>query len=199
MQIKERAIILAKTKYGEADLILKLLTSNGEVYSAIAKSALRSKRRFGGGVLEPTHYISMVLDRRDPMGASASSERLAVLNEAQVIDDFRGLKTDYDRLDLALHFVRAVATVAREGDLHQETFNLLGHALKAAETVQNLSTLRMQFNLKLLHLQGVLPREERFSPYLRSSIREADHLDVSSDNSRHISQDIETIFHNYVG
>src|SRR6185295_14750751 len=104
-----RAICLSKTKYGEADLILKFITAQGDVYSAIAKSALRSKKRFGGGVLEPTHYMQITLDKRTAMN---DDERLSVLNEAKLIDDFPQLKTDYDRLQLGLHFVKLVGTVA---------------------------------------------------------------------------------------
>jgi DNA repair protein RecO (recombination protein O) len=167
MQLKDRVILLSKTKYGEADLILKLISSSGAVYSAIAKSALKSKKRFGGGVLEPTHFIAVTLVRRGEEG----SDRLYVLEEAQVVDDFAKLKQDYDRLELALHFVKTVAIVAREGDSHTEVFNLLGHALKTAENSSDLDFLKLQFNLKLLHLQGVLPPESRFTPFLRSSIR----------------------------
>jgi DNA repair protein RecO (recombination protein O) len=172
--IKEKAILLTKNKYGESDLILKLLTSNGEIYSAIAKSALKSRKRFGGGVLEPTHYVNVTLTRRTD---DSSGERMAVLNEAQIIDDFKGLKTDYDRLDLALQLVRVVATVAREGDAHADIFNLLGHTLKAAETAKSLSRLRTQFTLKMLHLQGVLPHDMRFLPFLKTPIKETDSLD----------------------
>lgn len=191
MIVKERQIILSKVKYGEADLILKVISSDGQVYSAIAKSALKSKKRFGGGVLEPTHYINATIQKKD----TSDTERLSVLQEANIIDDFRGLKSDYDKLSLAFHFVRTVSTVAREGDAHPEIFNLLGHALKAAETTKQLSQLKLRFDLKLLHLQGVLPTEERFVPYLNKSIR--DELDEVSD-SHQISREVELMFTNYM-
>jgi DNA repair protein RecO (recombination protein O) len=193
MLVKERAILLAKTKYGEADLILKFISSKGDIFSAIARSALKSKKRFGGGVLEPTHYISVTVEKH-----GANSERLPVLTEAQIIDDFRGLKTDYDRLQVAFHFVKAVSTVASEGELHKDIFNLIGHALKVAETSKNLPALKLQFNLKMLHLQGVLPPEERFAPYLRASIREADEFNVNSAEAYSIGRDVEMMFQSYV-
>ena len=192
MQIKDKAILLSKTKYAEADLILKLLTAGGEVYSAIAKSALKSRKRFGGGVLEPTHYVNVSLTRRPD---DFAGERLAVLNEAQMIDDFRGLKADYDRLALALFFVQTVATMAREGDMHREIFNLLGHALKAAEMTNDLTRLRTQFVLKLLHLQGVLPPEPQYLPYLKASIRESQLIDVGDVP---VSQQADLILQRYL-
>jgi DNA repair protein RecO (recombination protein O) len=198
MLVQERAILLSKTKYGEADLILKVLTANGEVYSAIAKSALKSKKRFGGGILEPTHYLNVTLLRRD--ADKTGDERMAVLNEAQLVDDFPGLKKSYDRLELAFHFVKAVAMVAREGDAHREVFNLLGHALKATELAQNLSLLKIRFNLKLLHAHGVLPPDERFAPFLRTSIRsELDGEDpLAGLDLRDINREVEHVFANYV-
>ena len=198
MQLKERAIILSKIKYGEADLIVKFITAEGEVYSAMAKSALKSQKRFGGGVLEPTHYVSLTLERR----GGVDDERLAVLSESQILDDFRGLKSDYDRLDLAFHFIKIVTTVAREGDLHRDIFNLLGHALKSAETVQDLQFLKTQFNLKLLRLQGVLPSDEKYAPYLRASIREGisktPEYRTDLEEYRQINREIEVIFANYI-
>jgi DNA repair protein RecO (recombination protein O) len=192
MQIKDKAILLSKTKYAEADLILKLLTANGEVYSAIAKSALKSRKRFGGGVLEPTHYVNVTLTRRPD---DFAGERLAILNEAQMIDDFRGLKCNYDRLSLALFFVQTVATTAREGDMHREIFNLLGHALKTCETTGDLNSLKTQFVLKLLHLQGVLPPEPQYAPYLRASIRDSQLIDVGDVP---VAQEADMILQRYL-
>lgn len=203
--MKDRAILLSKIKYSEADLILKFISVSGDVYSCIARSALKSKKRFGGGVLEPTHFMSITLAHR----GESDTERLMVLEEAQVIDDFSGLKKDYDRLILGLQFVKVVAIVAREGDSNIDIFNLLGHALKAAETSSDLSFLKMQFNLKFLHLQGVLPPEPQYSPFLRTSIRLSS--DVASDvvaktadtpwtdNFKGIQDEIESIFAAYVG
>jgi DNA repair protein RecO (recombination protein O) len=194
-KVDERVIILSKTKYSEADLILKLISAEGEVYSVIAKSALKSKKRFGGGVLEPTHYIRATLNKM----SHETSERLSVLTEAQIIDDFRGLKLDYDRLESAFHFVKSVAMVAREGDLNVDVFNLLGHALKKAEISKNLPHLKLQFNLKLLHLQGVLPPDGRYAPYLQASIRESDNVKVEIEESRQIYREVEYMFNSYIG
>ena len=57
-QAQNRFIILKKMKYGESDLILHAISMQGEKLSFIARGALKSKKRFGGGVLEPTHFVS---------------------------------------------------------------------------------------------------------------------------------------------
>ncbi len=175
-RISDRVICLSKVKYAEADLILKFISAGGEVYSVIAKSALRSRKRFGGGVLEPTHHLAVTVTRRSSDEISGV-ERLPVLQEATLLDDFAKLKTEYDRIDMALQFVRIVSRAAREGDRHKETFNLLGHSLRAAETSRELNFLRLQFQLKFLHLQGVLPPDERFQSIVRVSVRDHERLE----------------------
>ena len=55
--VKERAIVLRRLKHGEADLIVHCLNEQGTKVSLFAKSAIKSRKRFGGGVLEPTHLI----------------------------------------------------------------------------------------------------------------------------------------------
>lgn len=199
MLTKEKAIILSKTKYGDADLILKILTVDGAVFSVLARSALKSKKRFGGGVLEPSHYIECSLSRRPDGINDSNSERMAILDDAHLIDEFKNLKTDYDRITLAMHFLKTISTVLREGDDHIEMFNLLGHSLKKAETTSNLHILKLQFHLKILHLQGVLPPQDHFAPLLRASIREGDKIEIESHSLSRINAEVAHLFNSYVG
>ncbi len=194
----DRVICLSKQKYGEADLILRFISSGGDVFSAIAKSALKSRRRFGGGVLEPTHHMTITLSRPLSHYTGGNNDRLPVLTEAQLIDDFAALKTDYDRLSLGIEFVRWVGIVAREGDAHREVFNLLGHALKAAEQSQQLSLLKLHFQIKFLHLQGMLPLEERFVPFAKTPIREHELLAERWPQWRSMMSDAQGFLDSYM-
>ena len=58
-ELQDRFIILKKMKYGESDLIIHALSSAGTKKSFIARAALKSKKRFGGGVLEPSHFVKL--------------------------------------------------------------------------------------------------------------------------------------------
>ncbi len=154
MQAKDKVFVLKKVKYGEADLIVQCLNSKGERVNFIARSALKSKKRFGGGVLEPTHYIHVSYEQKKQ---SYEESPLYTLQEAHVIEDFQKIRIDYDRLQVALHFVQVIGAVAKEGAIHsQELFNLLGNSLRAAETSENLEALRLHFEVKLLASMGVL-------------------------------------------
>jgi len=159
VQVKDRVFILKKTRYGDADLILNCLSAKGARLNLFARSALKSKKRFGGGVLEPTHYVHVLYEDK---GASVGDNTLQTLKEASLINDFPGLRSDYARIETGLYFVRLINSVVKEGqDDSVDLFNLLGNALKAAETSEHLDRLRTHFEAKLLANQGIFPIEGR--------------------------------------
>lgn len=163
-------IILKKVRYGEADLILQAISVHGEKMSFMARGALRSRKRFGGGVLEPLHFVLFTYQ-------GSGETKMRTLKEANLINDFSGLRRNYDRLEFALRAVETVAKVSQEGDVTSEfLFNLLGNALKAAEQVEDLTTLRTQFYLKLLHQQGVMTPEAWMAPFLKTNIQQSESL-----------------------
>jgi DNA repair protein RecO (recombination protein O) len=168
-------LILRKVKYGEADLIIQALSHEGEKMSFIARGALRSKKRFGGGVLEPTHHVKIVFVR------SPKSE-LLTMKEAQLLQGFDLIRKDYDKLEFALSALAVVAHVSMEGDNHSSTlYNLLGHLLKRIETTtgtQELDVIKVQFYLKFLLQQGVLEIEDWMPPFLKLTLQESQTQDA---------------------
>ena len=168
---QDKFIILRKIKYSEADLILHALSHLGEKQSFIARGALKSKKRFGGGVLEPTHFVSLTYKAANEQG------RLHVLQEATLIHDFAGVRKDYGRLELALHVLDCVSKVSQEGDQNSEfLFNLLGHTLKAIEISEDTLVLKMHFYLKLLLQQGVVSPEPWMAPFLKTKMADSNQL-----------------------
>lgn len=165
MQIKGRGILLRATKYGESDLILQLLSSQGEKQTLIAKGALKSKKRFGGGVLQPTHFIEFA--------AKKTNSEFLIVEEASLINGFEKIRSDFDRLETAFFLVEIILKISQEGDAFGVSlFDLLGNALKALESAESLDHLKLQFGLKVLHQQGVLEPENWMKPYLSISLLE---------------------------
>lgn len=174
--VKERFIILKKTKYGEADLILHALSVQGEKISFMARAALKSKKRFGGGILEPTHFCQFTYKK------SSLEGKINTLEEATLINDFQGVRKTYERLDFALHVLDCVARVSQEGDSNSAyLFNLLGHTLKAIEGADDLDSLKMHFYLKFLLQQGVMTTEPWMNPFLKINISETNTLAAHKD------------------
>ena len=150
---KDKVIVLKQIHFSESDLIIHALNPKGALMSFIAKGAVKSKRRFIGGVLEPGHFIGIEYKK------SRSSD-LHFLCEAWFLKRFSAIRADYDRLTLALHFLSLIEKVSQAGtEDSSDLFNLLGNGLKAIETSMHLSTLQFVFEFRLLLNQGVLPEE----------------------------------------
>ena len=150
---KDKVIVLKQIPFSESDLIIHALNPKGALMSFIAKGAVKSKKRFTGGVLEPGHFIGVEYRK------SRSSD-LHFLCDAWFLKRFSAIRTDYDRLTLALHFLSLIEKVSQAGtEDSSDLFNLLGNGLKAVETSTHLSTLQFVFEFRLLLNQGVLPQE----------------------------------------
>lgn len=178
--LKTRGLVLRATKYGESDLIIQALTIEGEKISLLARGALKSKKRFGGGVLEPTHFVEFRYKK--PL----TENKIATLEEAHLINGFDKLRENYDKLELALSVLEHLSKVSQEGDEHSDNlFNLGGHTLRSLEKATDLRLFRLHFYLKLLFQQGVLEPESWMTPYLGTSMAEHEkiegHLDPQKD------------------
>ena len=62
-RVVTEALLLRRVEYGEADLVLTLLTQKLGKVSALARGARKSMKRFGGS-LEPMHTLLLELDER---------------------------------------------------------------------------------------------------------------------------------------
>lgn len=182
-------LILRKIKYGETDLIIQALSPLGEKISFMARGALRSKKRFGGGVLEPGHHVLLTYRKSNAPGKMGS------LQEASLLADFRNTRRSYDHLEFALFVLECGGKVGQEGDETSSfLYNLIGHTLKAIETCEDLDILKVQFYLKFLMQQGVLTVESWMKPFLAARISEVDGLlefqSSAQKNEPYLKQDL---------
>ena len=165
MLVKEKIIILKNQIFSESDLILWGLNQKGCQLSFIAKGALKSKKRFAGGILEPTSYIQTEY--------RPSKNSLNNLQQAWSLDDFSHLRTSYQRLNLALYFLNLISKISQEGTTDtEELFNLLGNSLKQTENSPQLDNLKICFQIKLLFGQGVLPKDLALKEVLSKTLSE---------------------------
>jgi DNA repair protein RecO (recombination protein O) len=183
-------LILRKVKYGETDLIIQALSPHGEKMSFMARGALRSKKRFGGGILEPGHHVLLTYRQPNEPGKMGS------LQEAHLLADFRNTRRSYDHLEFALFVLECAGKVGQEGD---ETsaflYNLVGHTLRAIETCESLDILKVQFYLKFLMQQGVLTPEPWMKAFLAAKVSEVDSLlefqDIAKNKEHGLKIDLE--------
>lgn len=163
MQKSIRMIILKRMKWSEADLIIHGLQPTGERIHCLARAALKSRKRFGGGILEPSHYIE------GQVKLSNKVDGLHNLEDARLVESFPGLREDYDRLSLGLRFLDVIDR-SNPGEVFPEIFNLLGNALKALAQGGHLERVEIQFGLKFLKLHGVLEMDAWMAPFLEKPL-----------------------------
>jgi DNA repair protein RecO (recombination protein O) len=170
--LQDKFIILKKTRYGEADLIIHALSPSGAKKSFIARAALKSKKRFGGGILEPTHFVNLSYKQ------GKTEDALNVLNEAVLIDDFKDIRADFDKLEFALFMLNSAYKVSQEGDSDSHfLFNLIGHSLRMLGKTGNLQRFKLHFCLKFLFQQGVISVEDWMAPFLKANMADSEQLD----------------------
>jgi DNA repair protein RecO (recombination protein O) len=148
---KAKGFVLQKIRYQDADLIIKVLTADQGVLSLFVKGALKSTKKYSGGIFDPTHFIEV--------GYRIGAHRtLCTVTEAKLLYDFSGLRTQYEKIELALYFLDKVGQVTLEQDPNlKNIFNLLGNALKQLESPEQLPDIvfKLRFLEKLLFYLGI--------------------------------------------
>lgn len=180
---RDRIIVLKSMPFAESDLIIRGLNQKGNVLSFIAKGSQKSKKRFVGGVLEPTSFIEV-----EYRPSRASLNRL---KQAWFLNPFSKLRKDYKRLNLSFYFLKVVDHISQEGlQDSQELFHLLGNALLQAEKTSSLENLKLFFQMKILYLQGVLPENLTEPSILGRPLERHEELHITSSQRTLFSQEV---------
>ena len=186
---REKIIILRVFPFQESDLIVKGLNTKGVQMSFIAKGALKSKKRFIGGVLEPASFIEVEY--------RVSKNSLHRLLQAWFLNDFHKLRSDYDRLQLVFYILKVVGIVSlEEMDDSEELFHLVGNTFLEMQTSEKLEALKLFFQVKLLFLQGVLPQEFYRQEILSQRVRE--HTKFNFRANRSFALQVNEILQRYL-
>jgi DNA repair protein RecO (recombination protein O) len=149
--LKTEGIVLRSIRYGEADRILHVYTTDRGRVSAIAKGVRKTRSRFGGR-LEPFFRLRLMLHegRSDLMTVTA----------AETVAAYPRLREDAGALDGAARACEAVSRVFDDGDPHAGVFNLLANELALLDTEPSRATRSnaLAFRLKLLLAAGFAPQ-----------------------------------------
>lgn len=150
----EAYFILKTTVFKETDLVLYALNKRGGKDHFLARGALKSKKRFGGGLLEPLNYVELQIDNRK------EKNQFVPLSDARLLYGFEKLRASYDKIEMALALAMDILKFSVEGDPHTpELFDLFGNTLKVLEQTEELSLVQLHFRIKLLFYSGFLDNE----------------------------------------
>jgi DNA repair protein RecO (recombination protein O) len=145
---REQGVVLRTYRLGEADRIVVLLTQGEGKVRAVAKGVRKTKSRFGGR-LEQFSHVDLSLYR---------GRELDIITQAEVVNPFRFLRDDYDRVVAGAAMLEAVDQVAQEREPAVRVFLLLVRALRALDGEPGEPAVVLDaFLLKLMALEGYRP------------------------------------------
>ncbi len=142
--LRAHAIVLRRTNYGEADRIVKLLTTSGTI-SAIAKGVRREKSRLAGGIELLAVSDVVVVKGRGELG---------VLTSARLIDFYGKILEDYSRMEFAYEVLKQINKLSDAVE-DEELFAILRTILELLNQKDiQLELIEAWFYLKYSELTG---------------------------------------------
>jgi DNA repair protein RecO (recombination protein O) len=144
-----RALVLRKTKLGEADLIVTMLAADGRQVRAVAKGARKTKSRFGARV-EPFSVVDLLLH---------TGRTLEVIAEVEIVTSHDAVRGDLDRMEAGAVVADMLDKISVEGQAEPRLFDMALATFDAMETagVEALPLLVAAFLLKALAMHGYRP------------------------------------------
>ncbi len=142
------AIVLRHMAYGEADLIVSLLSRHQGLMKCFARSAKKSQKRFSSS-LQP--FSQSVFQYRSGRGS------LLTLLDADLVVTRSGLHAKLKTLACASYGVELIELLLVEGDAHEEVFILLAAFLDYLAAQGDAEVARVLIELRLIGLLGYLP------------------------------------------
>jgi DNA repair protein RecO (recombination protein O) len=142
------AVVLRTWPVHEADLIVSLLTRDYGRVSGVAKSALKSRKRFGGA-LEP-----MTVARA--WFAERPGQELVRLDQLEIIRSPLSAPVDHLRMAVLSFFAEVLDQALPERDPQETVFRLLLAVLEQTTVEQTWMPLTY-FQLWMTRLMGLLP------------------------------------------
>src|SRR6185312_12475979 len=118
---RDKGVVLRSYRLGEADRIVVFLTERHGKVRAVAKGVRKTTSKFGAR-LEPLSHVTLLLwqGRSD----------LDIVNQAEVLDHFREVRDDLDRVTRALSLVEVADQLAQERHPDPRLYEMLVGALR---------------------------------------------------------------------
>lgn len=144
---RDHGVVLRTIRLGEADRIVTLMTEQNGKVRAVAKGVRRTTSKFGSR-LEPFSHVAL-------LGWQGRGD-LDIVNQVEVIDTFRPVREDLDRMASAMSMLEVVDQVGQERHANPRLYTMLVGALSALAE-RDSAMVASAFFLKVLALEGTEP------------------------------------------
>ena len=142
--LRTQAIILHRTKYGETDRILNLLTPEGRK-SCVAKGVRKEKSKLAGGI-EMFTVSDIVIHE------SEKSE-MGILTSAKMLKSYMNIISDLDRFELGSKVIKMTNKISENVD-SPELFTLVNQCFWALDKNLNRELIESYFLFNLMRISG---------------------------------------------
>ena len=123
---RDKGVVLRTYRLGEADRIVVFLTERHGKVRAVAKGVRKTTSKFGAR-LEPLTHVDLLLwqGRGD----------LDIVNQVEVLDSFRAVREDLERLPSGMALLEVTDQIAQERHPDPRLYTMLVGALRALAEV----------------------------------------------------------------
>src|SRR5512146_2887151 len=149
MPKQSEAIVLRTYPLREADLLVTLFTRSEGKVKGVAKSAKKSKRRFGGGALEPLTQVRVYWEDRE-------RAELARIDSCEVLQSPLAMPVDYPRAVALGHVAEVLDEFLPDREANDAVFRLTSAVLTQLQSGAVWRPLTY-FELWVVRLMGFLP------------------------------------------
>src|SRR5258705_11592297 len=152
---KTEAVVLRSIRFGEADRVLHLYTSERGRIGAVAKGVRKTKSRFGAR-LEPLSHVELMLHQ----GAG----ELQTITGVELLRSHHAAREHPYRLNVGLIGAEAMLRLFGEPEANERAFGALARFLDLLDETPPAASrpggepLLLSFQLKLLWLAGYPPQ-----------------------------------------
>ncbi len=148
-QLRDEGYVLRTQPLGEADLIVSFFTLRHGKVRGVARSARRSRKRFGGS-LEPLTHVRVAWTDRP-------GREIARIDDVEGERSFAAMQSE-PALQAACAVVSEVCgAFAREDEPDPAAFRLVGAVLQALESRTDVWTVVRYFEYWMLRIHGLEP------------------------------------------
>lgn len=138
--------VLKIRDYGEKDKIVTLFTKGNGKITTFAKSAARSKKRFGF-MLEIGAKLNLDL-------YSKSDNNMKILTSVDVAEHFPTIRCDLKQFATLSLFLEVVDKITIEDGPNEDFFDLLNHSVYLIPSAEQSKNLIFSFLLKVTKISG---------------------------------------------
>lgn len=153
--LTSNAVVLRSYKLGESDRLMTFLTREAGLVKAVAKGAVKSRKRFGGVLLTGTHVQVRIFIKK--------KTTLHRLDAADLVESYSCMNSDPVLFAAGSHLLELTAAFAVEQQGDSRQFALLTSTLRALCNLGLEERLLRIFELRTLQYAGHAPNFEHCS------------------------------------